>query len=519
MSPRQPEWWAAIAAVAAIAAGLRFGDLAKRPMHADEAVLADKFGALLERGEYRYDPANYHGPALLYFTLPAARLGGFRSYAELNETVLRAVTALAGLALALMPLALARGLGRGAALAAALFSAISPALVFYSRYYIPEMLLALFSFAAILCGWRYMERPRAVWAVLFGAAAGLAYATKETAVIALAAMVVALVASGGAGGLHERLKDNTAEPLPRGRASIEWRSYWVHALFALAAGAVVALLLFGPAGLIDSFRGYAQYVSRAAHDPLHRHSPFYYLHLTAWFHEGSGPVWTEAAILVFGLAGAVLARRGLARFLAVYALTTAVCYSAIPYKTPWCLVQFWQPLAVLAGVGAARVLAVRRLRAPAAVFLVLACGHLAWQAGATTREYAADPRNPYVYAHTGRDVFLIRDRVAALRAAGAQRVQILSSRNLWPLPWYMRGWSGVEWWPKAPEAGAPGEVILLTPEMEPAAARLIYELRPPGERELYMDVFGRAVELRPGVFLRGYAAPSVWEKARLSDVH
>lgn len=503
MSLRQPAWWAAIAGVAAIGAALRFGDLAGRPMHADEAVLADKLGTLLERGEYRYDPAHYHGPALLYLTVPAARLGGFRTYAELNETVLRVVTALAGLALVPMPLALARGLGRGAAIAGALFGAVSPALVFYSRYYIPEMLLALFSFAAIVCGWRYLARPGAGWAVLFGAAAGLAYATKETAAIAFAAMGVSLALN--ASGL---LRDGCGPSL---------RRYGGHALIAIAAGLGVALALFGPAGLLDSFRSYAQYLDRAVHDPLHRHPLLYYLQLTAWFHAGPGPVWTEIAILLSGAAGAVLARRGLERFLAVYALAMAVCYSAIPYKTPWCVIQFWQPLTVLAGVGAVRVLAAQRLRAAGAVALLLACGHLAWQAAAATREYAADPRNPYVYAQTGRDVFLIRDRVAALRAAGARRVQVLSSQNLWPLPWYMRGWGGVEWWTKAPERGAPGEVILTTAEMEAAATRLIYELRPPGERELYLDVFGRAVELRPGVPLRGYAARWLWEKAGLRE--
>jgi predicted membrane-bound mannosyltransferase len=39
-----------------------------RPMHTDEAVDAIKFGALLEKGSYIYDPAEYHGPTLNYFT-------------------------------------------------------------------------------------------------------------------------------------------------------------------------------------------------------------------------------------------------------------------------------------------------------------------------------------------------------------------------------------------------------------------------------------------------------------------
>ena len=45
-----------------VAAGLRLPRLADRPMHADEAILADKFGTLLETGRWRYDPGDYHGP-------------------------------------------------------------------------------------------------------------------------------------------------------------------------------------------------------------------------------------------------------------------------------------------------------------------------------------------------------------------------------------------------------------------------------------------------------------------------
>jgi hypothetical protein len=54
-------------------------------------------------------------------------------------------------------------------------------------------------------------------------------------------------------------------------------------------------------------------------------------------------------------------------------------------------------------------------------------------------------------------------------------------------------------------------VILVTPDMEEALVRRLYDLPPPGERELYMNVFERPVELRPGVELRGYAARSLVE--------
>ena len=44
--------------------------------------------------------------------------------------------------------------------------------------------------------------------------------------------------------------------------------------------------------------------------------------------------------------------------------------------------------------------------------------------------------------------------------------------------------------------------------------RKLYDLPPPGERELYVSIFERPVELRPRVELRGYAASRLWEDYR-----
>ena len=56
-------------------------------MHAAEANQAVKFGGLLERGEYRFDPRDHHGPSLYYLTLPAARVAGAGSLAGTIRSV------------------------------------------------------------------------------------------------------------------------------------------------------------------------------------------------------------------------------------------------------------------------------------------------------------------------------------------------------------------------------------------------------------------------------------------------
>ena len=72
-----------------LAAALRCPGLALRPMHADEAVHADKFGTLLEGGDYAYDLSEYHGPTLYYLTLLPAWLRGEGRYVEIGRASCR----------------------------------------------------------------------------------------------------------------------------------------------------------------------------------------------------------------------------------------------------------------------------------------------------------------------------------------------------------------------------------------------------------------------------------------------
>jgi hypothetical protein len=100
----------------------------------------------------------------------------------------------------------------------------------------------------------------------------------------------------------------------------------------------------------------------------------------------------------------------------------------------------------------------------------------------------------------------------------AMPIQIISRENLWPLPWYLRRFSGVRWVNGVFDSVPNAPVIIATPDMEAALARKFYELPPPGQRELYMNLFGRYVELRPQVELRGYAVKSLWDEYQRLEV-
>src|SRR2546421_3572576 len=288
-----------LALIAVVAMALRCPYLDERPMHNDEAVNAIKFGQLWERGSYKYDPNEHHGPTLFYATLTVARLTTTPDLEHLTEIKLRLITVLFGIGMVLLLALVVDGLGRKATLWAALFTAVSPAMVFYSRYYIHEMLLVFFAFMAIAAGWRYWCSRKIGWALLAGAGVGLMHATKETFIISLAAAALAL----GLNTFWNRWLDATIVPAKAPPLN------WKHLAAAFGVWLAVAFILFSSfftnaAGPLDSLRTYMPWLHRAGGDSPHIQPWTFYLQRLFFFHVAKGPLWSEALILALALIGA-----------------------------------------------------------------------------------------------------------------------------------------------------------------------------------------------------------------------
>lgn len=517
---------------AAAGAALRLPDLNARPMHTDEAVHTVKFAELAEWGRYAYDPNDFHGPTLYYLTLPVVWASGAESFAATREWHYRGVTAMAGVALIIAVLLLRRDLGAFATGAAALLTAVSPALVFYSRYYIQEVLLVLFTFVALAGTWRLVRgrhdatqtRATLGWAVLAGAALGLMHATKETAVLSWAALLVAAVVTS----LFLR-RHATPESTHSFRGDTSRRGRLAR-LAPLAALVLVAVLLSTacfsvgytyPRGIWDSLAAYGRYVQRAG-SGLHDQPWYYYLKLLAFNRVGAGPIWSDAIILALAAFAAVwtlrpprrrtpvedppaeLHRRALAVFLLTYTLALGLLYSAIPYKTPWCVLSIQHGLILLAGIGAAVLWrGVRRGWARSVLVLVLAGGVLQWgeQARRASFRYAGSVRNPYVYAQSAPDARELGDelqQIARLVEPRRLLVQVIAP-NPWPLPWYLRGLPRVGYWETLPPA-IDGDVILVSADwQEDVAARV--------PNDYFSDYWG----LRRDEVLVRYVRRGLWD--------
>lgn len=514
--------WLLILIVVIVAIVLRLPQLKQRPMHTDEAVHAAKFGHLLEKDTYTYDPNEYHGPTLNYLTLIPAKLASAHKLTDINEFILRIVPVFFGILLVFMPLMLVKGLGKTAVFFAALLTAVSPAMVFYSRYYIQEMLLVCFTFGLIISGYRYTRSRNVYWALLAGICAGLMYATKETCIIAFASILLAALFTL----LMERQQGKTA----LGYLKVIKPT---HCFVAVIAALVVSALFYSsfftnPSGITDSLQAYANYFGRAANNQWHIHPWYYYLDILTYMEFFEKFTWNEDIIVVMAGAGFIIAmirknispiNKPLVTFIAFYTALMTIIYSAIPYKTPWSMLSFLHGMILLAGIGIAVLIKISASRWQKLIFgfiLLIGIAMLPVQAYLGSFRHYADPSNPYVYAHTSTDIYPITQRIKEIAQAHPEGkniyMQVICPEDdYWPLPWYLRSFSNIGYWSKVDDSTPSAPIIIASPSVEKELMRKLYELPPPGQKELYVPLFDSYMELRPQVELRGYIKKNLWD--------
>lgn len=535
-----------------LAAAFRVPRLGVRPMHADESVQAARFRDLWQQGRYVYNPDEYHGPTLTYATLPVVALSGASEFEDTTAVTYRLVPALFGIALVALLFLFADTLGLAAVFMASVFAAISPAMVFHSRYYIHETLLTCFTLGAVACGWRYYVSRRILWCLLAGGFVGLMQATKETAAISY-------LAAACAGAMI------WITPSAESRSRATPRPWSGRHLLAGGAVAVLVAIAFLSSfftnwrGPIDGVLTYLPWLTRAGGDSPHVYEWSFYLHRLAWWQVEQGPIFSEGLILglaVIGLVRAATLKQSsgpndtvmLTRWLAGYTIAMTAIYCLIPYKTPWCLLQFWIGAILLAGIGAAAVLqgfpsqftreprrpdsgeaeskqksSVARerlaskawrlvrfisrggLRCGVLVLLLAGAGHLAWQAYRAGFACPADPKNPYVFAQTSPDIRQLTDHLRGLANTSEKEwnlpVQVVwTDAYYWPLPWYLRRCENVELWRSMPDELDASILIAAAPYDKEITSRL--------GRDYIMTGY---YELRPRVLMQLWVKFDLWE--------
>jgi len=352
-------WRLSSAAILIVGVFLRLYSLSLVPLHHDEGVNGNFLMTLVREGKYTYNPENYHGPTLYYFSaiIPwLARFLGGKTFGDnygLTTFNIRLVTAAFGVATIGLVLLLRKRLGTIGALTAAALIAISPGAVYLSRYFIHESLFVFFSLGIVVAALKYYDTGRAIYLILASVSAALLIATKETWIINGPVLLIALLTTGLYFKLRERLSGNPADDeSAEGKVGIFDRfggpiPVATVALFALTIFIVVNVLFYSsfftnyPKGVNDAFQTLKLWRHRT-HEHAH---PF--LQYFEWLRQ------IESPLLLLGAAGAAIAvwcgDNRFALFAAQWAFGLLVAYSLVEYKTPWIALNFIVPLAIVSG--------------------------------------------------------------------------------------------------------------------------------------------------------------------------
>ena len=461
--------------IVALALVLRLLWLGMKPPHFDEGVNGWFIDQMARHGYYSYDPGNYHGPFHFYVLFLAQTLLG-RSVAAMRLPLV-----LVNAATVWLVLQYRRFLPWRACVFAALAFAVSPGMLFYSRYAIHEPWLV---FGMVLGVWGAAEMwkcgtARGLWAAALGVT--LMLLTKETHLLHLSAFGLAV----GTLALLEKGRPSEEGGLPRLPAAQRWSRGTLADVLAVC---LLLLVFFYSGGLLDPapwhrlagnfFKAFAVWGKTGVQESGHAKPWFYWLQLLARYE------WPALIGLAWSVRALWPGMNRMVRLLAIYGCGALTAYSLVPYKTPWCVVSVLWPFFFVFGAAVDAALA-RKAWLPLLTCVALLGGSLAEAArlnyfrptepGEAVLARPGMPRAlrafltlpSYVYVQTTNDYFRLTrplDALLALDPAGAHLTGHVLLSSYHPLPWALGALTNVGYYDKEPPQGADAGFIVAEEE-------------------------------------------------------
>ena len=462
----------------------RLYDLPARPMHNDEGVNSWFLKNLIESNNYKYDPENYHGPSLYYLQLiptwlTTLKIEGvskfsWKSIAGITPASIRVMVAIAGILILLGMLGAKNRIGPWGAIAAFILAGLSPDLLFFSRYFIHEILVVLFTLGLYLAATHYSDTKKPLFFYLSCLSVAFLFCTKETSVLYFLTLTIAYDLSTFTVSAFSKKKDiNLFRKLSEDLKNLKKNPGW-HALGGAALALSVWFLLYSSffknfKGVSDSILAYAFWTGTGIESGHNK--PFIYF-VKDLLCRYEGPV---VFLSLIGMLIAIRARDKKGLFLSFWALGILSVHSFIPYKTPWLVINILLPMILLSGYAIQQLVNAYKacqesrhsrdsvIPAQAGIhsssFQILLASILlivlilsAVQIPKTIRMTYIDYDNEeykQIYVHTSRDIYRlvadIEDTTAGLKDRENIPINIYSPIQ-WPLPFYLRNFKKAAWW-------------------------------------------------------------------------
>jgi uncharacterized protein (TIGR03663 family) len=439
-------WRVVSTIILSLAALIRIYNLPLKPLHHDEGVNGSFLITLARSGFYKYNPENYHGPTLYYLTLPFNLLFGLNTYS------MRLVTVIFGLITVWLMLSLRSFIGSIGALVAASLIALSPGAVYFSRYYIHEMLFVCFTLGIVIGAMWYYKRRKSLYLYLASTSAALLFATKETAFIPVGVIILSIVCvelypwfRKQMGWKTTQYRETYKDILESIRSQNDQKQLNNLLVTTVGVFIVVGVLFYSSffsntQGLSDAINALAIWTKTGTVS-----------HVYPWHIYLKWLSRAETTLLILGGIGVVFAlKRAETRFIvfvAAWTIGIITSHMLIPYKTPWLALSFLVPLAIAGGY--AVEIAIRRWGMGVALMLtgVMLLLSLSQSLSLNFHNYDNNDgtRFPYVYAHTDRQFVVLVNEIekAATKINGYDTNISIASTEYWPMPWYMRNYKNV----------------------------------------------------------------------------
>ena len=476
---------------------LRFWQLDLKLLHHDEAIHSWFSYQLLTKSTWAYDPS-YHGPFLYFVTA-----GMFSAFGA-SDLVARLLPALSGVLLIPLVYCIYRigYIDRNQTLLVSLFIALSPDMIYFSRFLRHDIFMLFFTFLLVVALFYYFERGQSRFAIIAAVATAGALSCKEEMPVILIIfasyflislwwgryilpapwkrdliicilLVIALCCTlyTGFGGHPETIVGENFGVTTSGvnfeytttgwyKAIDHWTAmhnqqrlggpfYYYIPLDLLYELPIFILALLGTVQIL--FSGCSGF-------------PVFYRRLKNWIKSRSLHLTTSdlAAVSVQQLKKSQQENpksEQFFRFCVYWMLLTMAFYAYVGEKVPWLIIPQLLPMCFVA---------VYRLNwqktaiaLVGCIFLVVMTWHVAF--------IPADINEPIVQVQNSeemREVMQIMDR--------SDKV-VIASKDYWPLPWYFRGdrWNKITLYSNVPDAteltgNQPGVIIFHDTESVPS---------------------------------------------------
>jgi len=409
---------------------LRFYNLDLRPFHHDEAVHGWFTVKILNTGDYHYQPWA-HGPLQYYITAVVFQLFGA------TEFIGRVIPALVGVLLVASAYPLRRYIGDYGSLFLALFFAISPSILYYSRFFRNDIYIALFTILILIAILKYLDTEKLYWAASAGIIAALAASTKENAYIVLFIFVSFAILYLIRERNHLKIREIIKTNLPT-------------LLSAVVAGLIVYFILY-------SF--FLQHPS----DPIHA-IPDALGHWSNYTGGPSGPFYFfiplmalyELPILIFGILGIVyywFREKGnvMMLFFSYYFAVSMIIHASIHEKAPWLTIHLILPLAIIAASYIDKLMQMEWNRAKKVLTAILGITLVFMTVNSLALNYSrfVDPAEPMLQAAQPNmqfaEMMAVAERIASETGGYNTSIIVTDNKLETQLLWKLRDFKKVRW--------------------------------------------------------------------------